>query len=148
MNRRFVVPLEEHPDEVLFLPEASAGDWARILGQATLWRMEPGDVLARPGDEDRTLWFLAEGVLHVLDGADALIKAIEAPSVVGELAFLDGGPRSAGLVAATEAEVARFDLDAFVALTAEDPELASRFALDLGRVTALRLGAVEAAARA
>jgi CRP-like cAMP-binding protein len=144
VTRRFVVPFEEHPDEVLFLPEASAGDWARILAHATLWSMQPGDVLVHAGDEDRTLWFLAEGSLHVVDGEE-VVKTVVAPSVVGEVAFLDGGPRSRGLVAAEESEVARFGEEAFEALLAEDPPLAARFALDLGRVAALRLRAAEAA---
>jgi len=144
VNRRFVVPFEEHPDEVLFLPEASAADWSRILAHATLWSVEAGDVLVGEGDADRTLWFLAEGSLHVLDG-DEVIRTVVAPSVVGEIAFLDGGPRSRGLVAAEHGEIARFGSEAFDALRSEDPDLACRFALDLGRVAAMRLRGAEAA---
>jgi CRP-like cAMP-binding protein len=148
VTRRFVVPLDEHPDEVLFLPEASAGDWACILAHATLWSLESEDVLVRAGEADRTLWFLAEGTLNVVDGGGTVLKTVVAPSVVGEVAFLDGGPRSRGLVAAEPSEVARFGVEAFQALSAEDPDLACRFALELGRVTAMRLRAVEAASRA
>ena len=147
MTRRFIVPLEERPDEVLFLPGATASDWARIFAHAELWRAEPGDVLARAGDTDGALWLLAEGAILVMDGAE-VVKTIEAPSVLGEIAFLDGGPRSAGLVAGTDSEIARFDHDAFEALATEDETLARRMALDLGRIAALRLRAVEAAARA
>jgi CRP-like cAMP-binding protein len=148
VTRRFVVPLDEHPDEVLFLPEASAGDWACILAHATLWSLESEDVLVRAGEADRTLWFLAEGTLNVVDGGGTVLKTVVAPSVVGEVAFLDGGPRSRGLVAAEPSEVARFDEAAFEALLASDPKLACRFALDLGRVAATRLRAVEATSRA
>jgi CRP/FNR family cyclic AMP-dependent transcriptional regulator len=144
---RFIVPLEEAPDEVLFLPDATASEWALIFGHAELWRAEPGDVLVRADDDDSALWLLAEGAVYVMDG-DEVIKTIEAPSVLGEVAFLDGGRRSAGLVAATDAEVARFDRDAFEALAAEDERLARVMALDLGRIAAVRLRAVEAAARA
>ena len=147
MTRRFIVPLEERPEEVLFLPDATASDWALIFAQAELWRAEPGDVLVRAGDIDGALWFLAEGSVSVMD-ADTVVKTIEAPSVLGEIAFLDGGPRSAGIVAATDTEIARFDRDSFEALAGEDERLARQMALDLGRVAALRLRAVEAAARA
>jgi CRP-like cAMP-binding protein len=147
VTRRFIVPLEERPDEVLFLPDATAAEWARIFAHAELWRAEPGDVLVRAGDTDGALWLLAEGAVLVMDG-DAVVKTIEAPSVLGEISFLDGGPRSAGLVAGTDAEIARFGHDAFEALAAEDERLARRLALDLGRIAALRLRAVEAAARA
>jgi len=147
VTRRFIVPLEERPDEVLFLPDATASDWAQILGHAELWRAEPGDVLVHAGEVDAALWLLAEGAVLVMDG-DEVVKTIEAPSVLGEIAFLDGGPRSAGLVAATDTEIARFDRDAFEALAADDEQLARRVALDLGRIAALRLRAVEEAARA
>jgi CRP-like cAMP-binding protein len=147
VTRRFIVPLEERSDEVLFLPEATAADWARIFAHAELWRAEPGDVFVRAGDDDGALWLLAEGSVFVMDGEE-VVKTIEAPSVLGEIAFLDGGRRSAGLVAATDSEAARIDRDAFEALAAEDETLARRIALDLGRIAALRLRALESAARA
>jgi CRP-like cAMP-binding protein len=147
VNRRFLVPLEEHSEDVLFLPEATASDWARILGLAKLYRVEPGDEIIRAGDDDRALWFIAEGAVRVVDGKDT-VSIIEAPSVVGELAFLDGERRAAGLVAETEGEVARFDMEAFDILAVDDPELARRMALGLGRIAALRLRAIEAVRRA
>ena len=147
MTRRFLVPLEEHSEDVLFLPEASASDWARILGLAKLYRVEPGDEIIRAGDDDRALWFIAEGAVRVVDG-DQTVNLIEAPSVVGELAFLDGGRRAAGLVAETDGEVARFDMEAFDTLADQDAELARRMALGLGRIAALRLRAIEAVRRA
>jgi CRP/FNR family transcriptional regulator, cyclic AMP receptor protein len=147
VTRRFLVPLEEHSEDVLFLPEASASDWARILGHAQLYRVEPGDEIIRAGDDDRALWFVAEGTVRVVSGDDT-VSTIEAPSVLGELAFLDGGRRAAGLVAETEGEVARFDMEAFDALASEDEDLARRMALGLGRIAALRLRAIEAARRA
>jgi CRP-like cAMP-binding protein len=147
VTRRYFVPLEEQSDEVLFLPDASASDWARILGHAETLEAGPGDVLFRSGDEDRALWLLADGAVFVMNGEEVL-KTIEAPSVLGEIAFLDGGPRSAGLVAATDVEIARFDFSAFEALGAEDPDLARRMALDLGRITAIRLRLLERSRRA
>lgn len=147
MTRRFIVPLQEHFDEVVFLPDATASDWARILSLCKLMRMEPGDALVHAGEVDRSIWLLADGAVYVMNGRQ-VVKTIEAPSVLGEIAFLDGGPRSAGLVAATDAEVARFDIDAFEQLSADDPDLATRMALDLGRIVALRLRIMEAARRA
>ena len=147
MTRRFIVPLQEHFDEVVFLPDATASDWARILSLCKLQRMKPGDALVHAGEVDRAIYLLADGALYVMNGRQ-VVKTIEAPSVLGEIAFLDGGPRSAGLVAATDAEVARFDIEAFERLAADDPDLARKMALDLGRIVALRLRIMEAARRA
>ena len=44
-----------------------------------------------------------------LPRGESAFKAIEAPAVVGELAFFDGGPRSATLEAVTDVEGARLD---------------------------------------
>ena len=149
MTRRFCVPLDEADelsDEVVFLPDAGAGDWARIFGFAKAATFHAGDPLVFAGETDRALYFLIEGRVRVVTGG-APVKAIDAPSVLGEIAFLDGGPRSAGLVAVTDGELARLDMDAYEALADEDSHLARRIALDLGRITALRLRSISARER-
>jgi CRP/FNR family transcriptional regulator, cyclic AMP receptor protein len=147
VTRRFIVPLQEHFDEVLFLPDATASDWARILSHSELLKLKPGDAIVHAGEIDRAILLLAEGAVFVMNGRE-VVKTIEAPSVLGEIAFLDGGPRSAGLVAGTDIEAARFNMEAFERLSLEDPDLARRIALDLGRIVALRLRIMEAARRA
>jgi CRP-like cAMP-binding protein len=59
--------------------------------------------------------------------------------VVGEVAFLDGAPRSAELVAETEGELRRLSLESFESLAARHPELGRAILFDLGRITATRL---------
>lgn len=141
MTGPFTVPLDpgdEDADEVLLLPDASASDWAAIFEHAEDFVFSRGDPIVYAGDPDRALYLLVEGrVRVVMNGRD--LKEIEAPSVLGEISFLDGGERSAGLVGVTDGEVARFDLAAFDELARQDPDLARRLALDLGRVAALRL---------
>lgn len=141
MTRRFSVPLDdadEPAEEVLFLPEATGSDWAAIFSHATAYVFHPGDPIAYAGEPDRALYLLVEGRVQITTGGEPL-KEIDAPSVLGEVAFLDGGPRSAGIVAVSEGEVVRFDMDAYGALAERDPDLARRMALDLGRIAALRL---------
>jgi CRP/FNR family transcriptional regulator, cyclic AMP receptor protein len=71
-------------------------------------------------------------------------RVIEAPATVGELAFLDGRPRAAGLRALTHGEAQRLSYEAFEALSAREPLLARDLLLDLGRIVATRLRALEA----
>ena len=137
---RFTFPLEvvrEHSDDVLFLGDATAADWAMIFGYGAAEDFTEGQAIVNEGDADRALLFLTEGSVRLMSGG--LFKTIDAPSVLGELAFLDGRPRSAGLWGATDGQVVRFDRDAYEALSERDPELGRRMALDLGRVAALRL---------
>lgn len=123
---------------MLFLPDATAHDWVAIFDHAEPRRLYEGDAVTRAGEEDRALYLLVEGRVNV-HGSGPAYKTVEAPSVLGEVAFLDGGPRSVTLMADTDVEVVRFGLEAFESLAAADPALATRMALDLGRIAAIRL---------
>lgn len=135
--------VREHSDEVLFLADASASDWAAILGAGEPRDFTEGEPIVQEGESDRALYFLVEGSVRLMGGG--LFKTIDAPSVVGEIAFLDGQPRSAGLWGASDGRIVRFDRDAYEVLSASDSDLGRRIALDLGRVAALRLRMAEQA---
>jgi CRP-like cAMP-binding protein len=139
----FVVFAEEaHEDsaDLLFMPEATASDWATVFAHAEVRRTAAGLALVQAGERDRALYLLTEGSVGVrLPRDEGAFKTIDAPSVLGELAFFDGRPRSATLDAVTDVEVVRLDADAFTRLSAAAPELAHAMLVDLGRILALRL---------
>jgi CRP-like cAMP-binding protein len=139
----FVVFAEEaHEDsaDLLFMPEATASDWATVFAHAEVRRIAAGLALVQAGERDRALYLLTEGSVGVrLPRDEGAFKTIDAPSVLGELAFFDGRPRSATLDAVTDVEVVRLDADAFTRLSAAAPELAHAMLVDLGRILALRL---------
>ena len=64
---------------------------------------------------------------------EGAFKTIDAPSVLGELAFFDAQPRSATLDAVTDVEVVRLDIAAFDRLLEHEPELAHAMLRDLAR---------------
>jgi CRP/FNR family transcriptional regulator, cyclic AMP receptor protein len=125
------------------LAARTAEDWDVLLDHTETRRLRPGDWLIRAGERDRALYVLSDGRLeaHVPGRPPRLI---DAPATVGELAFLDGRPRSAGLRALTHGEAERLSYDAFEALSARHPHLARALLLDLGRIVVARLRAVEA----
>jgi CRP-like cAMP-binding protein len=139
----FVVFAEEtHEDsaDLLFMPEATASDWATVFSHAEVRRVGAGLAVVQAGEQDRALYLLTEGTVGVrLPRDEGAFKTIDAPSVLGELAFFDGRPRSATLDAVTDVEVVRLDADAFSRLSAETPDLAHAMLLDLARILALRL---------
>ena len=139
----FVVFAEEaHEDsaDLLFMPEATAADWATVFGHAEVRQIAAGLAVVQAGEQDRALYLLTEGTVGVrLPRDEGAFKTIDAPSVLGELAFFDGRPRSATLDAVTDVEVVRLDAGAFARLSAEAPELAHTMLLDLARILALRL---------
>lgn len=129
--------------EAGLLATRTQGDWDLLLAYTDTRRMRPGDWLIREGELDRALYVLSDGRLEaILPGRAG--RVIEAPATVGELAFLDGRPRTAGLRALTHGEAQRLSYDAFEALSAREPRLARDLLLDLGRIVAARLRALEA----
>jgi CRP-like cAMP-binding protein len=133
---------EAHEDsaDLLFMPDATASDWATVFRHADVRHVCAGLALAQAGEPDRALYLLTEGTVGVRLARDEVpFKTVEAPSVLGELAFFDGGPRSATLDAVTDVEVVRLDAAGFARLSADAPELAQAMLLDLARILALRL---------
>jgi CRP/FNR family transcriptional regulator, cyclic AMP receptor protein len=139
----FIVFAEEaHEDsaDLLFLPEATASDWAAIFSHAEVRQVGAGLALVQAGELDRALYLLTEGTVGVrLPRDEGAFKTIDAPSVLGELAFFDGRPRSATLDAVTDVEVVRLDSEAFDRLLEHEPALAHAMLRDLARILALRL---------
>jgi CRP/FNR family transcriptional regulator, cyclic AMP receptor protein len=137
-----IVAEEAHEDstDLLFLPEATASDWATIFQYAEVREIPAGLALVQAGEDDRAIYLLTEGTLGVrIPRAETAFKSIDAPSVVGELAFFDGSPRSATLDAITDVQVVRIDMDCFHKLAAAEPQLAEAMLMDLARILALRL---------
>jgi CRP/FNR family transcriptional regulator, cyclic AMP receptor protein len=136
----FVEEAHEDSAELLFMPEATASDWATVFAHAEVRRVGAGLALVQAGEDDRALYLLTEGTVGVrLPRDESAFKTIDAPSVVGELAFFDGRPRSATLDAVTDVEVVRLDEAGFERLAAAAPELAHAMLRDLARILALRL---------
>ena len=139
----FIVFMEEADEDsadLLFMPEATASDWATLFGYAEVLTLDAGLALVQAGEMDRALYLLTEGSVGVrLPRDETAFKTIDAPSVLGELAFFDGRPRSATLDAVTDVEVVRLDTAAFDRLLEHEPALAHAMLRDLARILALRL---------
>ncbi len=130
----------EASEELLFMPNATAADWASVFAHAEVMQVPAGLAVMQAGEEDRALYLITEGEIGVrLPRGEMAFKSIEAPAVVGELAFFDGRPRSATLEAISDVECARLDPEGFERLTAAEPALAHAMLLDLARILALRL---------
>lgn len=138
MSNYFDYPTEPGPQsDLTFLADRADADWAIVLDHTERRRFSAGDVVIRAGDDDRALYLLTAGSLSVASGE--AFRKIDAPSVVGEVAFLDGGRRSLTLVATTDGELRRLSLDAFETLAGRHPELARAMLFELGKIVSLRL---------
>src|SRR5262245_4936214 len=105
----------EPGDGLLLLADVAESDWARIREHADVRRYRRGDVVARAGETDRTLWIVAEGTVDLIDGR-TVADDLRPGSVFGELTFLTGLPVALTARAATEATVLRWSLAGFEVL--------------------------------
>jgi CRP-like cAMP-binding protein len=97
----------------------------------------------RHGEPDQTIFFVLHGQLEVTLRGDGIsmgrLALVEAGSILGELAFFDGGPRSANAWAVDACEVAAMTVDQFRAFEEASPGLARDLVFALGRILATRL---------
>ena len=129
------------------LADASEDEWATLLAHTRNRRFGAGDAVVTAGAWDQSLYLVLEGQLEVLADrgrrGHQRIASIGAGSVIGELAFFDGGARSALVRAVTPAVLAELSPAEFDALALTRPDLARRLLFDLGRILARRLRAVQ-----
>ena len=129
------------------LADASEEEWATLLKHAIYRRYGPGDPVVTAGALDQSLYLVLEGQLEVLvergRRGHRRIASIGAGSVIGELSFFDGEPRSALVRAVAPAVLAELSPAEFDSLAVTNPALARRLLFDLGRILAQRLRAVQ-----
>jgi CRP-like cAMP-binding protein len=132
-------------DAGYFLPDASDEDWAALLGHTRQRWFGAGEAVISAGARDQSLYLILDGRVDVLAERGRRgyrrVASLGAGSIIGELAFFDGGARSALVLAVTPAELAELSPADFDALAAADPALARRLLFGLGRVLARRLRA-------
>jgi len=135
------VEIHERAEELTLLADRPRSDWEKVLAHTETRRFSRDETIISAGETDRALYLLTAGTLGVRLQADTdrTFKAIDAPSVVGEVAFLDGGPRSATLFAITDGELQRLRMESFETLSAREPELGRAILFDLARIVTRRL---------
>lgn len=125
-----------------FLDGAQPDDWAIVGAHCERRRFRAGDVILRTGELDRSLLIVLDGRLDTVverRGRSRTLSSAPPGTVVGELGFLDGRPRSATVTAATDGELLRMSIGSFETLSATHPRLGRMMLFDLGCVLAHRL---------
>jgi CRP-like cAMP-binding protein len=134
-----------------FLADLHEADLAVVLQytQARLYR--PGEFAVHEGDLDRSFFIISRGSFEVLvrgpDGPQR-VRLLEHGDLFGEVAFFDGRPRSADVVALEASEALVLTQAAFQKLRLMHPRIALYFVLDLGRILGERFRASDALAGA
>jgi CRP-like cAMP-binding protein len=101
-------------------------------------RYRKGQALFFLGDPGDALFVLVEGLVKVVvtseDGEQMVLATLEPPSVFGELALLDGGPRSASVEALAPTTVLLLGREPLMDVIAATPAVAEAMLRSLGNL--------------
>jgi len=110
-------------------------DLQRLAGISREVNLSIGDTLFDQGDESDGLFVIVAGIVRVYltadDTREATINLLEDGETIGEIALLDGLPRSAGAAALTETRLIFIPRDPFLNLLDESTTLARQIILTL-----------------
>ena len=114
-----------------------------VLGRDVLLRLLYGARVIEQGAISDDIYFVEEGEgvvqLEPKDGAPVKLAAFGSGTIIGEIAFYRGEPRSASVIAHTPIVASRLSRAALSRIDAEVPALAARFHQEMARALAGRL---------
>jgi CRP-like cAMP-binding protein len=103
----------------------------QLFANATPTKLAADEVLFLAGDVGDGCYRIEDGLLKVSmvspSGAERILAILGAGSIVGELAIIDGLPRSATVTAVRDSELSFLSRAAFDAFTAKHPEIYKHF---------------------
>ena len=131
--------------EDAFRARLSVEQWRTIAPYLTRHEVRAGDLLIKQGDDERTLYFLAQGNLQVfvtggLPGSQR-IAILRSGSVVGEPGIFGASPRMANVQAMTPCVVHALRGPRLEELAQRSPALALELLRSAGAVMAARMRA-------
>jgi CRP-like cAMP-binding protein len=105
--------------------------------------LAPGEVLFEKGEPGRFIYVVKSGDLQIIDG-DYVYETVSAGGILGEMALVDTGPRSATVRAIKQSVVIPVDESRFLFMVQQTP----LFAIRVMRVMSARLRAMNERAKA
>jgi CRP/FNR family transcriptional regulator, cyclic AMP receptor protein len=112
-------------------------DWREVLGALPLftrvpkrhvraiaklaWRVDyaPGEVIVQAGDRGNSMYLMLEGRARVVGKS----RILRPGDFFGEMALIDGGPRSATIIAANQVRVMMLQRQTFLKAMKQHPEI-------------------------
>ncbi|RVT92700.1 Crp/Fnr family transcriptional regulator [Sphingomonas crocodyli] len=115
--------------------DGSSEQLADLLRAGKLQTLTPNEVILRQGDDGDSLVILLEGVVRVSmvtpNGREIILDYAEPGAVVGEIAVLDGEPRTASAISMWQGRLLRLSRRAFEEYMERHPKIAIRLLREL-----------------
>jgi CRP-like cAMP-binding protein len=134
--------LREMVEKAAIFADLSTAD-ADILRQyVQAYLAEPGLTLFEEGDAGSCLYVVVDGridLFKAVSGSPRKIHSVRSGRTLGEMSLVDGLPYSATAVAAEPTRLLIMTRSLFARMVTEQPAVALKLALGLGRMMSLRL---------
>jgi len=110
-----------------------------LAATADLRTMHGGETIVRQFERGKDLFILLEGEAVTRNFHGEVIARFGPGSMIGEMALVDGAPRSANVVTVGECQVAKIPYDAIEGLVAADAEAGKTLYHNISKVLSRRL---------
>ncbi|MBW1644896.1 MAG: cyclic nucleotide-binding domain-containing protein [Deltaproteobacteria bacterium] len=122
----------------------SAADWEIFKEYLEPLRFAAGDILYHEGEQGDYLVYILSGRLEALKktaflGKPVILADFLAGSVVGEMAFVDGSPRSVTVKVLEDSELLRFSRASYEELLRRTPVIGAKLLNGIAHLLSLRL---------
>jgi len=87
-------------------------------------KLKPGDILFHEGDKGDVMYLIREGKIKITKGEgedEKVLAVLKEGDFFGEMAIIDGSPRSAGAIATTPVSLLVIDKETFKSKIKENP---------------------------
>lgn len=117
------------------MPQATSFDFSLLARNGVaLQTFAGGDKIFVTEDDAKVMYVVRSGRVNIM-ASGVVLETIGPGGLFGEMALIDGAPRSASAVALEETEVAPIDRNAFLFMVRQSPD----FALEVMSVLAARI---------
>ena len=128
------------------LAELSPAEAEFVIGHTQLCRFKAGTTVITQGERDRTgfMFLVLDGDVTVetvvVSRANSIVMSVMGPgSLLGEMGLLDGAPRAASCVAASDVTAAVLTRSALATLIHDDPAIGAKLLIAISQRLAERL---------
>ncbi|GAB7024998.1 Crp/Fnr family transcriptional regulator [Geotalea toluenoxydans] len=139
-------PLERRGEELERNQWLSDLGWPEIMALASYmspYKIPTGTAVCREGDREVFLCLICDGVIDVVkedsSGCAKVLTSISRGKTIGEMSLIDGEPRSATMIARSDATLLVLKLAGFRDLAEVHPRLYGKLAEKIARVLSQRL---------
>ena len=123
---------------ITLLASLNEADLRSLEGRCTWRRFKSGEQVLDRNSDSRDVFFVAEGRCQIvnfsLSGREIAYASVTAGDYFGELAAIDGEPRSASVVSADKTLLAAMTPDVFTEVLSRHPEIALTVMRGLARI--------------